>query len=60
MQLHIEGDKNMFDLDREFRRTSKFIAWLIDGQFVHGITPMMFPDLTAERVEELYNVDFGN
>jgi len=41
------------DCDREIRRRIKFINWLIDGQFQHGITPMMFPDLTPERVEEM-------
>ena len=25
-----------------------------------SISPMRFPDLTPERAEELYNVDFGD
>ena len=48
------------DLDRQFRRTEKMINWMINGQFQHGISPMRFPKLTAERIEELYNVDFGD
>jgi|APGre2960657404_1045060.scaffolds.fasta_scaffold79341_3 hypothetical protein len=48
------------DLDRHFRRTQKFLQWMIDGQFQHGISPMRFPNLTPERVEEIYNVDFGD
>jgi hypothetical protein len=48
------------DLDRRIRRTQKFLHWMIDGQFQHGISPMRFPNLTPERVEEIYNVDFGD
>jgi len=48
------------DTDREFRRLRKFMFWLIDGRGQHGITPKMFKSLTPERVEEIYNVDFGN
>jgi hypothetical protein len=48
------------DYEREIRRRIKFINWMITGQFQHGISPMSFPDLTPERVEELYNVDFGD
>ena len=48
-----------FDIDREIRRSKKFLAWMINGQFQHGISPMRFPNLTGERVEELYNVNFG-
>ena len=47
-------------LERDIRRTRRFLHWMIDGQGQHGITPMMFPDLTPERVEELYNVNFGD
>ena len=45
-------------LDHDFRRTMAMIRWMIYGQFQHGISPMRFPDLTPERIEELYNVDF--
>lgn len=45
--------------DLEFKRLLEFIAWMIDGYAQHGITPMRFPDLTPERVEELYNVEFS-
>jgi hypothetical protein len=48
------------NLDREFRRSKKFLAWLINGYGQHGITPMRFPFLTPEMVEELYQVDFGD
>ena len=48
------------DLDRRIRRTEKFIHWMINGQFQHGISPMLFIDLTPEKVEEIYNVDFGD
>lgn len=48
------------DIEREFRRRLKMIKWMIDGQFQHGISPMAFPDVTPERIEELYNVNFGN
>ncbi len=48
------------DIDRKIRRAQKMLAWLINGQFIHGISPMMFPDLTAERIEEIYNVNFGD
>lgn len=47
-------------LDRDFRRTQRFIEWKINGQFVHGIAPLSLPSFTAERAEEIYNVDFGN
>lgn len=33
---------------------------MIMGEGQHGISPMRFPKLTAERVEELYNVNFGD
>ena len=46
-------------LQRDIRRTVRFIRWMIDGQFQHGISPMRFPNLTPERAEELYNVNFG-
>jgi competence transcription factor ComK len=46
-------------IDRDIRRTKKFLQWMIMGEGQHGISPMMFPSLTAERVEELYNVNFG-
>lgn len=48
------------DLDRRIRRTEKFLHWINSGQFQHGIKPMMFPNLTPEQVEEIYNADFGN
>lgn len=48
------------DLDRRIRRTEKFIHWMINGQFQHGISPMGFTNLTPEKVEEIYNVDFGD
>jgi hypothetical protein len=48
------------ELERKFRRIQKYIRWKIYGQFQHGIAPNTFLDLTPERVEELYNVDFGN
>lgn len=47
-------------LDRDIRRTNKMINWMIEGQFIHGITPMMFTSITPERIEELYNVNFDN
>ncbi len=47
-------------LDRDIRRTKKFINWMINGQSQHGISPMRFPELTPERIEDLYNVNFGN
>jgi len=50
----------MKDIDREFRRSKKFLHWLINGQFQHGISLLKYPKLTPERVEEIYNVDFGN
>lgn len=48
------------NLDRRFRRMKRFINWKIEGQFQHGISPMRFPNLPPERVEEIYNVDFGD
>ncbi len=47
------------EIEIEIRRTIKFIQWMIDGQLQHGISPMRFHKLTAERVEEIYNVNFG-
>lgn len=47
-------------LDIRLRRYQRFLNWMINGQFQHGIYPGRFPDLTPERVEELYNVNFGN
>jgi len=34
------------------------LNWKIKGQFIHGIKPNTFLDLTADRIEELYNVKF--
>jgi len=48
------------ELDRKIRRTERMITWMIDGQFQHGISPMKFPNLTPERIEVLYNVNFGD
>jgi len=47
-------------MEREIRRTKRFLRWLIEGQFQLGFSPMQFPSLTPERAEELYNVNFGN
>ena len=46
------------ELDRKIRRSLAMIKWMIEGQFQHGISPMRFPNITPERIEELYNVDF--
>ncbi len=46
------------DLDLKIERSKKFLYWLIMGCGQHGITPMMFPKLSAEMVESLYNVEF--
>jgi hypothetical protein len=54
-----EADLFWKDLDKNIKRTQKMINWMIRGQFIHGISPMVFPLLTPERIEELYNVDFG-
>ncbi len=55
------ANNNVWDnLNRDFRRTQKFLEWMINGQFQHGISPMKFSNLTPERVEELYNVNFGD
>ena len=48
----------IFDIDREIQRSINFQRWMIHGQFLHGISPMRFPSLTAEMVEEIYNVKF--
>lgn len=48
------------ELEREFRRTQKMLDWMINGQFQTGISPMKCYGLTAERIEEIYNVNFGN
>jgi hypothetical protein len=45
---------------RHLRRTERMINWMVDGHRQHGITPMRFPDLQPDRVEELYNVNFGD
>lgn len=60
MKNVVENNSFWTDLDRKIRRTQNFINWLIDGQGQHGISPSEYPNLTAEKVEELYNVDFGN
>lgn len=49
-----------YRLDRDIRRTQKMINWMIEGHFQHGISPMKFKELTPERIEEIYNVNFGN
>jgi hypothetical protein len=49
----------MEKINKELDRVSAMIKWMIDGQFQHGISPMRFPSLTPERIEELYNVDFN-
>ncbi len=60
-KLLMKTNKDFWEsLDRDFRRTENFLDWMIKGQFQHGISPMRFPKLTPERVEELYNVNFGN
>lgn len=48
------------DMERRIRRYRRFLHWKIDGQFQHGIEPSVYPNITPERVEELYNVDFGD
>lgn len=49
------------NLDRDIRRTSKMISWLINGQFIHGLSPMVGGGkITPEWIEERYNVDFGD
>ena len=56
-------EEDTFDwetFDRRIRRTKRFLRWLIDGQFQHGISPLKFKNLTAEQVEKMHNVDFGN
>lgn len=45
-------------LDRDIDRTQKMLKWLIDGQFIHGISPMMFPNIKPEDIEQRYNVKF--
>jgi len=50
----------MGEIDRKIRRSLKFLKWIIDGQSIHGISLVKYPNLTPERVEELYNVNFGN
>jgi len=56
-----EKNINFWDeLDRKFRRLQKLLEWKIDGQFQHGIAPGLYPSLTPERIEKLYNVSFGN
>lgn len=52
--------KSNLTLDQQFARSLAMIKWMIHGQFQHGISPMRFPKLTPERIEELYNVDFGH
>ena len=48
------------DLDRRIRRSQRFVKWLIDGYGQHGVSLIEMPSLTPERIEELYNVDFGD
>jgi len=48
-----------YDLDKDIRRTLKLIRWMIDGQAQHGLSKTKYPSLTAEWVEENYNVNFG-
>ena len=48
------------ELERDFRRIKNFLRWRIQGQFQLGFSPMEYPNLTPERAEELYNVNFGN
>lgn len=47
------------ELDRRIRREQKMIHWMINGQFVHGISPK-YHTVTPEWVEQHYNVDFGD
>lgn len=60
IETKAEDRQAWVDIEMRLRRSKKFIDWMICGQFQHGISPMRFPDLTPERAEELYNVDFGN
>jgi hypothetical protein len=54
-------EMNFWDnLERSIRRTNRMITWMVNGQFQHGVSPMKFPNLTPERIEELYNVNFGD
>ena len=57
MNIQISWEK---ELNRKFRRIENMINWMIVGQFQHGIYPNRFKNLTPERIEELYNVNFGD
>lgn len=58
--MNMEKIDKETQLDRDYRRTLAMLRWMIYGQFQHGISPMRFSNLTPERIEELYNVDFDN
>lgn len=47
------------NLDLELKRSAEMIKWMIDGQFIHGISPMMFPNIRPEDIERIYNVEFS-
>jgi hypothetical protein len=53
-------EEELEQIYRHLRRTQRMIEWMVDGHGQHGITPMMFPDLQPDRIEELYNVNFGD
>ncbi|MDD5358529.1 MAG: hypothetical protein PHX80_05240 [Candidatus Nanoarchaeia archaeon] len=46
------------ELNRKIKRISAMISWMIFGQFQHGISPIRFPNITPEDIENIYNVNF--
>lgn len=58
MQLQLQfPDMNFWEnLDRELRRRTKMIKWMINGQFIHGINCKDYPSLTPERIEEPWKI----
>ena len=47
------------EIDKKLSRSLAMIKWLIDGGTQHGVSLSKFPNITPERIEELYNVDFN-
>lgn len=39
----------------KLEEVKKVLIWKIDGQFIHGIKPNTFLNLTLNRIKELYN-----
>jgi len=49
-------DITKFDVKLEIQK--KILFWKIDGQFIHGIKPNTFLNITPKFICNIYNVNY--